>query len=124
MLKGSLLVYGLLALSIGLSVTGQLLLKLGTSRLPTFSAAHVSQFFLLAADSPWIWAGLCVYAVSATTWLAVLSRVPLSLAYPALSIGYVAVIFLSSFLFGESLSGWKVAAGCLIVAGVALLGHS
>lgn len=119
-----MLPYALLALSIALSVTGQLLLKVGTNRLSPFSAHHMGQFFVLAASSPWIWAGITVYAVSAMSWIAVLSRLPLSLAFPALSTGYVAVIFLSSILFGESLNGWKVAAACLIVAGVSLLGHS
>ncbi|MGH8261316.1 MAG: EamA family transporter, partial [Steroidobacteraceae bacterium] len=50
-----------------------------------------------------------------------LSRVPVSIAYPLLSIGYVVNAFAAAALFGEALSVSKLAGIGLIVAGVLVL---
>ena len=42
-----------------------------------------------AATSPWVLLGLVVFGVSAVAWLAALSRVPLSVAYPFNALGYL-----------------------------------
>lgn len=118
------MVYALLILSISLSVIGQILLKYGVMRLTAFSPDHALAFFLQAASSPLVWLGLFVYAISAATWLVVISRLPLSFAYPILSTGYLAVVFLSAVLFGEALSVWKVVSVILIAIGVGILGRT
>jgi multidrug transporter EmrE-like cation transporter len=51
-------------------------------------------------------------------WLGALSRVPVSVAYPMLSIGYVVNAFAAAMLFGEVLSLPKLAGIALICAGV------
>lgn len=122
--KEPMFMYLILFGSIAMSVCGQILLKTGIGSLAPFSPAHASKFLGQAISSPWVWLGLVVYAASATLWLVVLSRFPLSVAYPVLSIGYVAVIFLSYLIFGEAMSTSKVIAAVLIIAGVALLGRS
>jgi len=50
-----------------------------------------------------------------------LSRVPVSIAYPMLSIGYVVNAVAAVFLFSEALTAGKVAGIGLIVAGVIVL---
>ena len=54
-------------------------------------------------------------------WLGALSRVPVSVAYPMLSIGYVVNAFAAAVLFGEALSVGKLAGIALICAGVFML---
>lgn len=122
--RGVLVVYLLLVLSIALSVAGQLLLKYGVMQLPPFTSGSTLSFFSRAAASPLVWAGLFVYAVSAAIWLIVISRLPLSFAYPVLSTGYVAVVLLSAALFGEGLSVWKIVSVVLIAVGVGILGRT
>lgn len=118
------MVYLLLILSISLSVAGQILLKYGVMNLPAFMSGHALSFFSRVAASPLVWLGLFVYAVSAAIWLIVISRLPLSFAYPILSTGYVAVVLLSAALFGEALSVWKIISVVLITVGVGILGRT
>ena len=55
-----------------------------------------------------LWVGLACYGVSVILWLGALSRVPVSIAYPMLSIGYVVNAFAAAFLFGEALTAGKI----------------
>jgi multidrug transporter EmrE-like cation transporter len=71
-----------------------------------------------------LWAGLSCYGISVFLWVGALSRVPVSVAYPMLSIGYVVNAFLAAILFGEALSAAKLAGIGLIIAGVLLLARS
>ena len=65
-----------------------------------------------------LWVGLGCYGISVILWLGALSRVPVSVAYPMLSIGYVVNAFAAAVLFGEALSVPKLAGIALICAGV------
>jgi multidrug transporter EmrE-like cation transporter len=65
-----------------------------------------------------LWVGLSCYGVSLILWLGALSRVPVSVAYPMLSIGYVVNAAAAAYLFGEALTTSKVAGILLIVVGV------
>ena len=68
-----------------------------------------------------LWVGMLCYVISLFVWLAALSRVPVSVAYPMLSIGYVVNAFAAAFLFGDALSAGKLVAIGLICAGVFML---
>jgi multidrug transporter EmrE-like cation transporter len=68
-----------------------------------------------------LWVGLACYGVSVVVWLGALSRVPVSVAYPMLSIGYVVNAFAAALLFGEALSLGKLAGIAMICAGVITL---
>jgi multidrug transporter EmrE-like cation transporter len=68
-----------------------------------------------------LWVGLACYGVSVVVWLGALSRVPVSIAYPMLSIGYVVNAFAAALLFGEALSVGKLAGIAMICAGVITL---
>ncbi len=85
-----------------------------TGAVSWVSAAHLLQ-------APPLWAGLSCYAVSVFLWIGGLSRVPVSIAYPLLSIGYIINAFAAAVLFGEALSFAKLAGIALIVAGVLVL---
>src|SRR4249919_1651858 len=55
-----------------------------------------------------LWVGLSCYGISVLLWLGALSRVPVSVAYPMLSIGYVVNAFAAAALFGEALTVAKM----------------
>jgi multidrug transporter EmrE-like cation transporter len=118
------LTWCLLLGSVLLNAVAQLLLKAATRHSGELvgdsgQVSWVSVGHLLGAVPLWI--GLGCYGVSVIVWLGALSRVPVSLAYPMLSIGYVINAFAAVWLFGEALSLPKLAGIGLICAGVVLL---
>lgn len=98
-----------------LNAAGQLLLKAGTNAAP---------LGLRLAIEPHILGGLACYAVSVVVWVVALSRVPVSIAYPMLSIGYVVNAIAAWYLFGESLSPLRLAGIGVIILGVFLVARS
>jgi drug/metabolite transporter (DMT)-like permease len=77
---------------------------------------------LLAVPS--LWYALCAYGLSVIVWLVGLSRVPVSQAYPLLSLGYVINIGLAWWLLGEVPNVQRVGGIAVIVVGVVLVSRS
>jgi drug/metabolite transporter (DMT)-like permease len=73
---------------------------------------------------PPLWYALCAYGRSVIVWLVGLSRVPVSQAYPLLSLGYVINIFLAWWLLGEVPNVQRVAGIGIIVLGVVVVARS
>jgi drug/metabolite transporter (DMT)-like permease len=76
------------------------------------------------ASVPWLWVALSLYGVSVIVWLIGLSRVPVSQAYPLLSLGYVIMIGLAWWLFGEVPTVQRVVGVLVIMFGVVLVARS
>ncbi|HEY3786831.1 MAG TPA: EamA family transporter [Steroidobacteraceae bacterium] len=76
------------------------------------------------ASVPSLWFALGAYGLSVIVWLIGLSRVPVSQAYPLLSLGYVINIGLAWWLLGEVPTAQRVAGIGVIVAGVVLVARS
>lgn len=112
----------LILTSVLLGAGGQVLLKMGALRVgPT---ADVGLLLWRIVTSPPILAGFGLYAVASVLWIAVLSRAPLSLAYPMLSLGYVIVLLASAYVFGETIPAVRVAGIAAIVLGLVLVSSS
>ncbi len=109
-----------------LNAAAQLLLKTGTTRVGhfEFSMNNLVPVGWQLATQPHILGGLCCYVVSVVVWIMALSRVPVSVAYPMLSIGYVVNAFAAWWLFGESLAAQKLIGIGFIVVGVWLVARS
>ena len=109
-----------------LNAAAQLLLKVGTTRIGTFdfSVENIVPIGLKVAAQWPIIAGLGCYAVSVVVWILALSRVPVSIAYPMLSIGYVVNAFAAYYLFGESLTAQKLLGIGFILIGIYLVARS
>jgi drug/metabolite transporter (DMT)-like permease len=73
---------------------------------------------------PWLWLALGAYGLSVIVWLVGLSRVPVSVAYPLLSLGYVINIGLAWWLLGEVPNVQRVAGIGVILCGVLLVARS
>jgi drug/metabolite transporter (DMT)-like permease len=73
---------------------------------------------------PSLWYALLAYGLSLIVWLVGLSRVPVSQAYPLLSLGYVINIGLAWWLLGEVPNVQRVAGIGVIVLGVVLVARS
>ncbi len=118
------LTWCLLLAGVLLNACAQLLLKAATRHSGELVAdsgrVSWSAVMQLMAAVP-LWVGLSFYGMSVILWLGALSRVPVSVAYPMLSIGYVVNVFAAALLFGEALTAGKLAGIALICAGVFVL---
>jgi drug/metabolite transporter (DMT)-like permease len=101
-----------------LAVAGQFFLKKGVlaSSLTSNFQSILKTFF-----SPMVFLGFFLYGISSIFWLFVLQKFPLSVAYPALSLTYVAIVILSVFILKEPFSALKTAGILLIILGVYFL---
>ncbi|MDO8347618.1 MAG: SMR family transporter [Rugosibacter sp.] len=109
-----------------LNAVAQLLLKAGTNAVGHFEF-HLDNLVpvgLKLAFQPFIMGGMVCYAVSLVVWIMALSRVPVSIAYPMLSIGYVINAFVAWQWLGEALAAQKLLGIGFIVVGVVLVTRS
>ena len=108
--------YGLLFTSIFVAVIGQALFKIGM-----MSQSSVNEAFWKVFLVPSVVLGLVLYFLSALLYIHALKTIPLSIAYPSLSLGYVVVVLLGLFLFDETLQRVQMLGVLVIVIGVMLL---
>jgi drug/metabolite transporter (DMT)-like permease len=109
-----------------LNAGAQLLLKAGTNELGviTLTADNWSGQFGRIALEPHIVAGLGCYVVSVVVWIVGLSRVPVSVAYPMLSLGYIINAIAAHYLLGEAVTLSRWLGIGFIVVGVWLVARS
>lgn len=118
--------FGVLSCGVLLNAFAQLWLKAATrvsGPLVASDASVVSRGLQLLAV-PSLWYALTAYGLSVVVWIIGLSRVPVSQAYPLLSLGYVLNIGLAWWLFGEVPNAQRVLGVGVIIAGVVLVARS
>ena len=118
--------FALLMTGVLLNAAAQLLLKAGTNAVGQFelSAQNILPVGMKLALEPHIAGGLACYVFSVAVWIVGLSRVPVSIAYPMLSVGYIVNAAAAWYLFGESLTAQKLIGIAFIVCGVFLVARS
>ncbi|MCU5775648.1 4-amino-4-deoxy-L-arabinose-phosphoundecaprenol flippase subunit ArnE [Erwiniaceae bacterium BAC15a-03b] len=72
----------------------------------------------------WMLAGIGFLGCGMATWLLVLQRLPVSMAYPMLSINFIFVAVAARVLWDEKMSHLQWLGTLLIVTGVAVIGSS
>lgn len=118
--------FALVLTGVLLNAAAQLLLKAGTNAIGHFEF-HLDNLLPVGtkiAFEPHILGGLACYGISLVVWIMALSRVPVSIAYPMLSIGYVVNAVAAFYLFNEPLAGQKLLGIGFIVIGVWLVARS
>jgi multidrug transporter EmrE-like cation transporter len=76
------------------------------------------QVLLTIASSPTVLLGLGCFGLSAIVWLFVLSKIPLSSAYPFVALGIAITVVAGRFIFGEPISLFKLIGVCVILIGI------
>jgi len=118
----------LILLSVLLSSGSQVLLKFGMSAPDIQVAlAHSDRPLRIAisiVSSLPVLAGLACFGLSAIVWLFVLSKIPVSTAYPFVALGIVITVVSGSVIFDEAISAAKAVGTILIIAGVLTIGMS
>ena len=118
--------FALILTGVLLNAAAQLLLKAGTNAVGHFEfhLENILPIGMKIAFQPFIMGGMACYAVSLVVWIMALSRVPVSIAYPMLSIGYVVNAISAHYWFGEALAMQKVLGIGFIIIGVVLVAKS
>ena len=107
--------YCSLYISIFLGAAAQLLLKWG--------AVHHERIGSLFLE-PYLMMGLACYFVAALLYIFALKTIPLSLAFPSVSLSYVLVAYAAHRFFHERIGLSKILAMVLILTGVIVLSRS
>ena len=107
--------YVSLAIGITIGIGAQLSLKTGALRVPDSSSLFSSLL------SPYVLAGLFAYFVAALFYINAIKHIPLTVAFPSISVSYVAVALLSHSIWGEAFGLWHILALLLIGSGIVLL---
>lgn len=108
----------LLLFSVASAATGQVMLKHGMQIATARAADSGGSLALRAATSPWVLLGLVVFGISAVAWLAALSRVPLSVAYPFNALGYLVILTASVVVLHERANALTWLGSLLVVSGL------
>ena len=111
----------LILLSVALSSSAQLVLKLGIGSGAAPHDGEVAELVSLLTN-PAVLCGLLMYGLAAIVWLFVLARAPLSLAYPFVGLGFIVTMVAGYAVLGEALTAARlfgtvlIAVGCVLVA--------
>ena len=114
--------YVYVALMIVLMVYAQIIIKWQVGAAGPFPEGAADQLWFIAKlfVNPWVASALGGLVLAAAAWMAALTRLDLSHAYPFTSLAFVLVAIASAWVFHEPLTTPKIAGVVLICLGVAI----
>ena len=118
--------FALIFTGVMLNAAAQILMKSGTNTIGhfEFSAANILPIGLRLATEWHILVALCCYALSVVIWILALSRVPVSIAFPMLSMAYVVNAIAAWYLLGEAFNPTKLVGMGIIILGVIVISRA
>ncbi len=122
----TLAAFAFLIAGVLLNAGAQLLLKAGTNVLGvlTLSRDTWPDTLVQMATQRYFVLGTACYVLSLFVWILGLSRVPVSVAYPLLSLGYIVNAIAAQYLFGETVTVTRWLGIGFIVVGVWLVART
>ena len=112
--------YFYIAMTIVLTVYGQIAIKWQVGKagsLPETLPEKISFLFSLFLN-PWIISAFIAAFLASLFWMAVMTKLQLSHAYPFMSLAFVLVLIVSGLFFHELISPLKIVGISLIVLGI------
>jgi small multidrug resistance pump len=103
--------YTSLVVAILVGVAGQITLKSAAEGTTTVIAQFLNPLTII---------GLGVYLISALCYILALKKIPVSIAFPSVSVSYIVVAVVAHVLWNEPL-GWPQLAGILLIGSGVLL---
>lgn len=97
-----------------LMAAGQILFKVGSSGKSIGNLTDILKLLF----SPIVLLALCLYGGTTCLWLYILSKMPISQAYPIQALAFPLVLLVSMFFFQESVTATKWIGIGIIVFGV------
>ena len=116
-----MITYLVVLVSVSCNAAAQLMLRSAMLNFNRSAAAAPAARALQLVLSVELLSGLALFGLSIMSWLYVLSRLPVSIAYPMASLGYVIAAAMAHFLLREPVT-WLQAAGIFVICvGVAMI---
>ena len=122
----SLLNFSLIFIGVMLNAAAQILMKAGTNAIGhfEFSLSNVIPVGWKLATEWHIVTALFCYGISVVVWILALSRVPVSIAFPMLSMAYVVNAVAAKYLLGEDFNVTKLVGMGVIIIGVIIISRA
>ncbi|MEO7622818.1 MAG: EamA family transporter [Gallionella sp.] len=122
----NLISFALIFTGVMLNAAAQILMKAGTNSIGyfEFSMQNIMPVSMKLATEWHIILALFCYALSVIIWILALSRVPVSIAFPMLSMAYVVNAIAASYLLGEAFNPTKLAGMAVIILGVIIISRA
>lgn len=122
----NLISFGLIFTGVMLNAAAQILMKAGTNAIGhfEFSFENILPIGLKLATEWHIIVALLCYAISVVVWILALSRVPVSIAFPMLSMAYVVNALAAWYLLGEEFNPVKLVGMAVIIFGVVIISRA
>jgi drug/metabolite transporter (DMT)-like permease len=111
--------------AIVLTSYAQLIVKWRVSRAGSLPVDFTKKTIFLVGllFDPFVLTGLLAALLAGLCWMAAMTKLELSFAYPFISLSFVLVFVFSAFLFHETITAPKVLGMLLIVAGIIVIGR-
>jgi multidrug transporter EmrE-like cation transporter len=105
-----------------LTVYGQLAIKLQVIKAGALPQGNLEKigFLLHLLINPWIISAFLAALLASVAWMAAMTKLPLSFAYPFMSLAFVLVMVFSSLLFNEPITAHKMIGVALVIVGLAI----
>src|SRR5262245_54466293 len=122
--RRNMLIYILLLIAICLTVTGEVLLKLGMNQVRAEVGAFAANLpVLMRTFTEWrVILGFALIFSGALFWLGVISRADFSFAYPLLALSYVIALLPARVVLQEPITLNRVLGAAIVVVGAIVIG--
>lgn len=112
--------YFYIVLTVLFTVYGQLILKWQISIAGPLPASNLEKLLFLfkLLLNPWVFSAFASAFLASLAWMATVSKLDLSHAYPFMSLNFVVVFLLSALLFHEPINIPKIVGISLIITGL------
>jgi drug/metabolite transporter (DMT)-like permease len=115
----------LILVSVTFATAGQFTLKAAMNHVTKHTSdSSAVDTLLSAAREPRLWAGLTLFGISAVFWLVVLSKVPLSFAYPFVGLSYLVIVLVARLILHEHVPTLRWIGVAIVATGIAIVGLS
>jgi multidrug transporter EmrE-like cation transporter len=122
----NLVSFALIFTGVMLNAAAQILMKAGTNAVGhfEFTTGNILPIGIKLATEWHIVTALFCYALSVVIWILALSRVPVSIAFPMLSMAYIVNAVAAWYLLGEDFSPTKAVGIGVIILGVIIISRA
>ncbi len=105
-----------------LTVYGQLIIKWQVLQAGAFpeNGADKAWFLFRLLINPWVISAFLAALLASVTWMAAMTKLQLSHAYPFMSLAFVLVVLLSGWFFHEPITTPKVVGVALVILGLVI----
>lgn len=109
--------YVLLVINVLIMASGQLFFKRSADYINANPNLRFPMYYLA---NPWFYIAISLFVVSTFIWTQVLTKMPLSVAYPIVSFAYILTVLGAFFFFGEKVTHLGIFGVLFIMIGITL----